>query len=264
MKISILGCGWLGIPLGEYWKQAGHQVCGSTTHENKFPVLQDSGIQPFKIQLTSKGIDGDFSGFIKDATVMVMAIPPGLRKENAENFPEKIHHLFPEIHQSTLEKLIFVSSTSVYGEHQKEVNEHHAPEPGTESGRQLLEAENLIRTIQKPRVCILRLGGLLGPNRHPITFLSGRKDLTSPQAPVNLIQQQEVIEIIDFLLKLENIPLLVNAVYPEHPEKMDYYQSEALKRGLPIPEFTQSHETIGKTVHSKVLIELGYRYRHPI
>lgn len=264
MKISILGCGWLGLPLGRFWLDKGYQVKGSTTRESQFEKLVQAGIDSYTINLSEEGIQGDFSGFIKDAEVLVVAIPPGLRKTNPENFTDKIKFLLPKIKQSPLQKLIFVSSTSVYGDHQGEVDEETIPEPDTESGRQLCTTEELLLKLDHPSICVVRLGGLLGPDRHPVTFLSGRKELSSPKSPINLIQQQEVIEIIDFLIEFETLPKRVNAVFPEHPEKATYYANEAQKRGLPIPEFNVSDTTVGKCVHSMVLTQLGYSFTYAI
>jgi UDP-glucose 6-dehydrogenase len=39
MKISIVGCGWLGLPLGEKLAKSGHQVFGSTTSVEKIATI---------------------------------------------------------------------------------------------------------------------------------------------------------------------------------------------------------------------------------
>jgi Trk K+ transport system NAD-binding subunit len=46
MKIAILGCGWLGFPLGKNLVAKGHQVVGSVTSEAKTIPLSEAGIQP--------------------------------------------------------------------------------------------------------------------------------------------------------------------------------------------------------------------------
>ena len=51
MRISILGCGWLGLPLGKYLLQKGHLIKGSTTDKDKMETLKASGIQPFLLVL---------------------------------------------------------------------------------------------------------------------------------------------------------------------------------------------------------------------
>ncbi|WP_321539617.1 NAD(P)-binding domain-containing protein [Flavobacterium piscinae] len=46
-QISILGCGWLGMPLAKHLLQKGYSIKGSTTTETKLELLQNEGITPF-------------------------------------------------------------------------------------------------------------------------------------------------------------------------------------------------------------------------
>jgi UDP-N-acetyl-D-mannosaminuronate dehydrogenase len=60
-QISILGCGWLGLPLAKALLENGFSVNGSTTSVEKLSVLENLGIQPYLIALSptlSKG-EGD-------------------------------------------------------------------------------------------------------------------------------------------------------------------------------------------------------------
>jgi len=59
--ISILGCGWLGLPLGEYLKQKSYKIKGSTISIEKLGLLKKKGIEPFLINLnpTLQGKDID-------------------------------------------------------------------------------------------------------------------------------------------------------------------------------------------------------------
>ena len=53
-------------------------------------------------------------------------------------FVEKIENLIPFIAKSTIKKVLFVSSTSVYGDQNDLINRRKNPNPETESGKQLL------------------------------------------------------------------------------------------------------------------------------
>ncbi|UWX55254.1 hypothetical protein NYZ99_01135 [Maribacter litopenaei] len=79
-----------------------------------------------------------------------------------------------EIASSSVNNILFVSSTSVYGENQGEVNEETIPIPSSEAGKQLLETEKLIRENSHVESTIIRFAGLIGPDRHPVNMLSGR------------------------------------------------------------------------------------------
>ena len=80
-KIAILGCGWLGLPLAKSLLSKGYEVKGSTTSESKLDVLKNAGISPFQIQLEEHQIIGTIEDFLKETNVLVIDIPPGLRRE---------------------------------------------------------------------------------------------------------------------------------------------------------------------------------------
>jgi len=79
--ISILGTGWLGLPLGKKLLDQGYTVKGSTTTKENLKLLSEVGIVPFNIELKEHNIDGDILEFLKDTETLVMAFPPRLRKQ---------------------------------------------------------------------------------------------------------------------------------------------------------------------------------------
>jgi 3-hydroxyisobutyrate dehydrogenase-like beta-hydroxyacid dehydrogenase len=63
MKISILGCGWLGFPLAKKLIEIGFEVKGSTTSENKLALLKSNNIEPFLLRLSESKISDSVSEF---------------------------------------------------------------------------------------------------------------------------------------------------------------------------------------------------------
>ena len=203
IKISILGCGWLGLPLAKSLLSKGHEIKGSTTSESKLDVLKNAGISPFQIQLESHQIIGTIEDFLKETNVLVIDIPPGLRREFSTSlemtFVNKVKTLIPFIEKSGIQKVVFVSSTSVYGDGFQivEITEETQPNPDTESGKQLVIAETILQSNSYFKTTVIRFGGLLGDDRHPIKFLAGRTNVENPDAPVNMIQREDCIGIIE-------------------------------------------------------------------
>ena len=66
--------------------------------------------------------------------------------------------------------IVFVSSTSVYGDVTGEVNEVTEPQPSTLSAKQLLESEQLIKNTTE-NYTIIRFAGLIGNGRHLLIIL---------------------------------------------------------------------------------------------
>ena len=276
IKISILGCGWLGLPLAKSFLSKGYKVKGSTTSESKLDVLKNAAILPFQIQLESHQIIGAIEDFLKVSDVLVIAIPPGLRKAHPTStemtFVNKVKTLIPFIEKSGVQKVIFVSSTSVYADSFPivEITEETMPNPDTESGKQLVIAETLLQSNLNFKTTVIRFGGLLGDDRHPAKFLAGKPNVENPDAPVNLIQREDCIGIIEKILKQVQHDnwewnQTFNAVAPQHPTRKAYYHKKAEILNLPLPTFVENSESKGKMISSKkVEIILGYSFQKEI
>ena len=283
-QISILGCGWLGLPLAKYLVEKGFLVKGSTTAAEKISILEEVKIQPFLLELLENEIKGNVSSFLENSELLIINIPPKLRGSYKENFVAKIQNLIPFIEKSSVEKVIFVSSTSVYADlpfdrvylersrktqgDNNNVTEQTIPNPESESGKQLLETEKLLQNNPNFETTVVRFGGLIGENRHPIHFLVGKQNLENPDAPINLIHQLDCIGIIETIL-CHTVPRIrenemLNAVAPFHPTRKEYYTQKALELHLPLPEFNDSKPSIGKTISSeKVETVLNYKFQKP-
>ncbi|NKI25415.1 SDR family oxidoreductase [Arenibacter sp. 6A1] len=250
-NIGIIGCGWLGLPLAQSLKEHGHTVYGTTTTTDKLTLLQDSGIVPFQVCLSEGGISGNIQEFLANNEVFIINVPPKLRGATSENYVDKMRHLYSAIKTSAIKKVIFISSTSVYGAAQGTLTEDTLPQPTTEAGKQILASENIFRNDSDLNTTIIRFGGLIGPDRHPVYQLSGRKDLTNGDQHINLIHLNDCIRVIRSVLKKDLWDHVFNAVYPHHPTKRDYYTEEAIKRGLVPPNFLDnSTEKIDKIIKS--------------
>lgn len=247
-QISILGCGWLGLPLGKALLSNGFSVKGSTTSVDKLTVLKSWGIQPSLIALSENKIEGDVNVFLENSKILIIDVPPKLRGSEKENFVSKIKNLFPSIENSSVENVLFISSTSVYSDDNSIVTEETKPEPETESGIQLLQTELLLQSNRNFKTTILRFGGLIGEDRHPVRFLAGRKNLDNPNAPINLIHQKDCIGIIQKIIELDCWNETFNAVTPFHPSRKGYYTQKAKDRNLDLPEFNHENISVGKTI----------------
>lgn len=257
-QISILGCGWLGLPLAKSLLENEFSVNGSTTSLEKISVLERNGIQPFQIELSETEIKGEIDSFLATSEILIIDIPPKLRSASSESFVKKIQNLIPFIEKSKIEKVVFISSTSVYADNNSVVTEATKPNPNTESGKQLAQAENLLQGNPNFKTTVIRFGGLIGKDRHPIHFLAGRKNIENPEAPINLIHQIDCIGIIEKILRQAQNDNwdwndTFNAVAPFHPTRKAYYTQKAMELHLPLPEFDETKISVGKTILSDKL-----------
>lgn len=261
-QISILGCGWLGLPLAKHLIQLGYCVKGSTTSFVKLSALQNLGILPYQIEIFSKEIVSQIIAFLDESDVLIINIPPKLKGDEKEDFVSKMQQLISYIEHSSVSKVIFVSSTSVYSDTNERISEETVHEPTTESGKQLLASEALLKKNTAFKTTVIRFGGLIGEDRHPIRFLAGRKNIENPDAPINLIHLDDCIGIITSILESDCWNETFNAVAPFHPSRKEYYVGKSTEMNLPIPEFNSDVVSNGKTISSdKVQNVLKYQFK---
>jgi nucleoside-diphosphate-sugar epimerase len=263
-QISILGCGWLGLPLAKSLLQNGFPIKGSTTSLEKISLLESEGITPFLVRLEEQQISASVADFLADSQILIINIPPKLRGGSTENFVAKITTLLPFIENSTVEKVLFVSSTSVYGEDNEVVTEATVLNPDTEGGRQLAIVENVLQKNSRFQTTILRFGGLISDDRNPVRFLSGRENIENPDTPINLIHQDDCIGIIEKIIALNSWDETYNAVAPFHPTRQEYYTQKATELNLALPKFAALNTIVGKTIlNNKVIEVLDYSFIKP-
>ncbi|MEW6144729.1 MAG: SDR family oxidoreductase [Thermodesulfobacteriota bacterium] len=261
--ISILGCGWLGLPLGEYLIGKGYAVKGSTRTRSELEVIGARGIEPFYLVL-DPGLRGEGLNDFFNCGVLVVNFPPGRRDDIAEYHPAQIRSLIARIESSPVKKVLFVSSTSVYPDLNREVTEDDREPPEKPSGIALLEAERLLRECARFETTILRLGGLIGYDRMPGRFLAGKSGITGGNAPVNLIHRDDCVAIIHRIIERNLWGETLNACADKHPLRKEYYTAQARKLGLKPPDFADGGGRGFKIIKSeKLKMLLGYRFKHP-
>jgi nucleoside-diphosphate-sugar epimerase len=235
MVVSILGCGWYGKALAVSLIQKGITVNGSATSAEKLEQLAIDGIIPYSVQFDADSQNFDPAFFKCD--VLVISIPPKFRKGETTAYLPKIRRIINTILQYQIKKVIYISSTAVYGDHNLQVNELTDPQPDTESGAILLQAEQFFENETAFKTAVIRFGGLVGPGRHPGRFFAGKKDIPNGMAPINLIHQQDCTGISNAIIEQDAFGHTFNACSPDHPQKADFYREAAITAHLPVPEF---------------------------
>jgi nucleoside-diphosphate-sugar epimerase len=246
-KISILGCGWLGIPLTLKLSQKGHQVCGSTTSPDKLSTLESNGITPFLVDIDNES--QDYADFL-DADVLVIAIT----SKNTARF----QRLIREIEKSGLRKVVFVSSTSVYPNTNGIVTEE------TETLQTpLAEIERMFSGNSGLQTTIVRFAGLFGYERKPGNFFKPGRVIDHPEGFVNMIHQDDCVNIIQNIIAQELWNEVLNACSSSHPTRRDYYLNEAQKVGRTDLQFNEQSENKYKIVSNQKLKEvLSYSFKY--
>ncbi len=247
-KISILGCGWLGQALASKLLAKGYAVNGSTTSPEKLQGLKALGIKTFLIDLSKDDLD---LGTFLNCEVLIISI--NLKQ------PEAFKELVKQIENSQLQKVIFISSTSVY----PNINDIVTEECPTRK-TVLAEIEKLFIANPYFQSTILRFGGLFGYDRKPGNFIKAKQIVDNPEAFINFIHRDDCIGIIEQIIVQDQWAGVLNACTDDHPTRRAFYQIEAQKLGRFNLEFNEQASNDYKIISSeKMKSLLNYSFKYP-
>ncbi|WP_420151331.1 SDR family NAD(P)-dependent oxidoreductase [Spirosoma sp.] len=260
--ISILGCGWLGLPLAEHLLTQGYQVKGSATSDEKVGLLKAKGIDAYMLLLNPEP-DGNLASLLQ-ADTLIINIPPRARKQGNEFHPKQISSLVESIQKSQLKHVIYVSTTSVYPDLNRIVVEEDVVTPAQSAAPALLEAENLILSLAPNRVVtVLRLGGLLGYERIPGKYVAGRTVDTGDE-PVNYIHRDDALRVLT--ATVQQTPAgTFNVVAPNHPAREAIYRKNSADFGFQLPTLVAPIAPVPYKIVSadKLSQTLNYSFQYP-
>lgn len=267
MKISILGCGWLGYPLAIHLLKSGHTVHGSTTSQEKLKKLERTGIVPHIIEVPGR-LNGEHNNDFWNCDLLFLNIPPGRGSSNVEeSYKEQVSAVAGMAQKHGIPWVIFAGSTSVYANDAGIVTEKDAVPGNTSrpSGEAVLAAETLLQEQYPFDVTIIRLGGLYGYDRHPVRYMAGRKGIKNPEQPVNLVHQDDCVEIVNRIIEMDKRNEIYNAVSDGHPPRRTFYISAAEHFGLEPPDFDEEGSSTANRIVSneKLKRELNYEFIYP-
>ncbi|WP_039058564.1 SDR family oxidoreductase [Enterobacter sp. Bisph1] len=265
-KIAIVGLGWLGMPLAMSLNARGWQVTGSKTSLDGVEAARMCGIESYLLNLEPELVcDPDDLAALMQADALVITLPARRTGAGEEFYLQAMQEIVDSALAYRIPRIIFTSSTSVYGDAPGIVKENTPRQPVTASGRVLKELEDWLHNLPGTSVDILRLAGLVGPARHPGRFLAG-KTAPNGQQGVNLVHLDDVVSAITLLLQAPKGGHIYNLCAPGHPSRESFYPAMAQQLGLAPPNFTASRksEEKGKVIDgSRICHELGFEYLYP-
>lgn len=257
--VSIIGCGWLGLPTAERLLGEGYVVKGSTTTAEKCIILQQRGIDAYQLQLRPEPT-GDLAPLLQTDT-LVINVPPKAGKMGDDFHPQQVAYLTKAVRLSPVKHVIYVSSTSVYPECGRTVTEADVTTPAQSAAPALLQAEQLVQALAREQaVTILRCGGLMGYDRIPGKYVAART-IDSGAVPVNYLHRDDAVGILLTLIR-QGTTGVFNAVAPEHPAREAIYRKSCADFGYQPPQFVEPAEPVPFKVVSpaKLMQTTGYEF----
>ena len=266
-KLLLLGCGDIATRLANQLDDTSYDITGlrrKPGQPGQFPVLAGDASNLHDIgALMQVGFDA-----------VVVTMTPLQRSEAGyrEGYYQPVNTLLQGIAESGAQPLVlFVSSTSVYGQNQGEwVDEQSLTEPAGFAGRVLLETEQLLRESEAAH-CILRFSGIYGPGRSSqLKAVFDNRPLTKPCGWTNRIHSDDCAGVIAHLLERYRKGALLEPVYlasdnqPVMQWQLRKYLTEQLgvaPSSLPESNLYDHSAVSGKCCSNQLLVDSGYQWR---
>lgn len=257
-KYSILGCGWLGLPFAENLIQNNYLVNGSTTSVEKLEILENKGIQSFLIQIKNDKQNKNLPNFLA-ADLLLIDVPFGKQKENFKAYEQ----LAVAIEKSTIQKVVFISSTSIYNDTNSVLTEE-VPFDINPPKKLLVDLENLFLNHTGFKTTVIRFAGLIGGTRNPSNFFKEGRIVQNGLAPINLIHLDDCIQIIKLISEGNYGGEIFNAAADTHPTKKEFYTSARLLQQKTPATFLENKDFSYKIIsNKKIKDKLNYTFIHP-
>lgn len=201
-----------------------------------------------------------------EPTVAVFCATPDERSERAYRalYVDGLQSLLAVLPSQC--RVLFVSSTAVYGAAAETLDEQSACEPEAFNGELLLIAERLLASVRPlGRYLNARLGGIYGPGRVALIDRVRRADgcSGSPVHFTNRIHVEDAARALAFLITREDWPAVANVVDCASAAECEVMAYIAQRLGVPKPQPRAHSRGIGKQVQPRVLADLGFIWHYP-
>ncbi len=252
MRVLIVGCGYVGLPLGAELARRGHAVFGLRRTADGAGELVAAGITSLVGDVTRPEtlhlLPGPF-----DWVVNTVSSSKGGADVYRAVYVEGTRNLLTWLAGSPLRKFIYTSSTSVYAQNDRsEVTEASPAEPRSDTGRLLVETENLLLTAASERdfpAVVLRVAGIYGPERGHLfqQYLRGEARLAGDGSRLlNMIHRDDVVEAVITALERGEAGRIYNVADDEPVTQLDFFQWLAEQLHRPLPPAASAEENAAR------------------
>jgi nucleoside-diphosphate-sugar epimerase len=261
--VAVLGCGWLGLPLAQALLTQGHRVLGTTTTPSQLPVLQAAGIEPHLLQLGADFNNADealLTSILRATDILVLNVPP--RSAVAGGYPQLLRPVHRAVAAARLKAVLFVSTTGVYLDEPRVMREQDAISTRDAASDVLRTEGHFVPRYGQWKSTVVRLGGLIGPDRAPGRFLAARHNLAQGDAPVNLLHLTDAVGVLQTIIEQEIWGHTFNICASLHPSRREFYPAAAEYLGLQPPTFKPEYSS-GKLIDNSLMRSLvPYDFKH--
>jgi nucleoside-diphosphate-sugar epimerase len=277
MRVLIIGCGYVGLPLGVELVRLGHEVFGVRRTASADAELAAAGVKPLAADITKPADLAQLPGPF-DWVVNCVSSGKGGVEQYREVYLQGTRNLVEWLAAAPPKKFVYTSSTSVYGQTDgSPVKETSPAEPVNDTGRVLLETEQTLLDAARQKkfpAVILRVAGIYGPERGHLFLQYLRNEARIPGQGarfINMIHRDDLVGVIVAALKSGRPGEIYNAVDDEPVAQIHFFRWLSETLGKWMPPFAEEAEaadrkrglTNKKVQNRKLKMELGHQFKYP-
>lgn len=270
MNVAIIGCGYVGKAIADYWHhELGLVVTATTTTPQRVSTLKQFADRIVVVK--GDNPEGLLSVLQNQDTVLL-----SIGAKRADLYEQTYLHtaqtLVSVLKQTpTVRQLIYTGSYAVYGDKDGAwVDESSPVTPSNLNGQILAQTEQVLLSASsdKLNVCILRLAGIYGPNRELVKIF-GRAAGTTRAGngcdATNWIHLDDIVAAIEFARtnKLQGIYNLVDDAHLSSRELLDRVLEAHNLPKVIWDTSSKSNRPYNARVKNQKIKDAGYQLIHP-
>jgi nucleoside-diphosphate-sugar epimerase len=270
MNIAIIGCGYVGYAVAQFWQQKQNfTVTATTTTPERVSTLK--AVAQNVVVTQGNDLQG-LKAALQNQDVVLLSIGAKGANVYEETYLQTAKNLvaiLPEF--SSVKQLIYTSSYAIYGDKQGAfVDEETITAPSNKNGEILQETETVLLSAASTnlRVCIFRLGGIYGTGRELVKIFGRAAGTTRPGSGediTNWIHLDDIVGAIEFA-RQQQLAGIYNLVDDAHLISRELLGNVLESHNLPpvIWDATvASNRPYNCWVSNQKIKDAGYIFSHP-
>ncbi|MEH2425472.1 MAG: SDR family oxidoreductase [Nostoc sp.] len=270
MNVAIIGCGYVGYKVAQYWQQKRDFVVSvTTTSPERVTALQSVSQRV----VVTRGNDRDsLKSVLHNQDVVLLSVGAKNREVYEETYLQTAQTLVSSLQQiPSIKQLIYTGSYAVYGDRNGVwVDEETPLAPPNLNAQILRKTEDVLLSASSEnlRVCIFRLGGIYGTDRELLKIFNRYSGATRPgngEDITNWIHLDDIVSAIEFA-RHRRLQGIYNLVDDAHLTSRDLLECLFEKYNLPKVKWDTSIKSTrpyNALVSNEKLKEAGYELIHP-
>jgi len=243
-KRLIIGCGYLGRPLAASWIAHGDSVFATTRSEETARQLEKYGLHPVIADVTKPETLRSLPAV--DTAVFAVGYDSRAGLSREQVYAGGLANVLEALPKS-VRRLVFVSTTGVYGDAGGEIVDESTPcQPLREGGKAFVAAENLLRAHSdwSTRSTILRMAGIYGPGRIPRgeDIRQGKPIPAAAGGALNLIHVDDAVSAVQLASDATEVADVYIVSDGSPVARREYYREVARRYQAPEPSFESPPE----------------------